>query len=198
MQCPEDSHQLEQTIYSEHGLVSAYECPSCHGDYFTQESVAEDLFQELPVRLIGRDVRCPKDRETMQQKDGYFLCNLCLGVWKPSEAGEPKQRTYAVRMAAEVFTLFVTALGLFGWQTGTLSSSADVVGSATLAPMKITSSVIWFIIFMCIFLIPALVFAESRLAHRPNARRAAIRPFIRAIPVVVIGLMALNIYFFSL
>ena len=134
----------------------------------------------------------------MQQKDGYFLCNLCLGVWKPSEAGEPKQRTYAVRMAAEVFTLFVTALGLFGWQTGTLSSSADVVGSATLAPMKITSSVIWFIIFMCIFLIPALVFAESRLAHRPNARRAAIRPFIRAIPVVVIGLMALNIYFFSL
>lgn len=198
MQCPEDAHQLEQTVYSEHGLISAYECPSCHGDYFTQESVAEDLTQELPTRLIGTDVRCPKDRETMQQKGGYLYCNLCLGVWKPSLTGEQKQHTSAVRMVAEVFTLFVTALGLFSWQTGTLTSSADVVGGATLAPIKITSSALWFIIFVCIFCIPALVYADSLLSHRPNARKSAMRPLIRALPVIVIGLMALNIYFFSL
>lgn len=198
MHCPEDSHQLEQTVYSEHGLVSVYECPSCHGDYFTQESVAEDLDQELPMRLIGIDVRCPKDREVMQQKNGYYLCNLCLGVWKPSKTGEPKPQNSAVFMAAEVFTLFVTALGLFSWQAGTLLSSADVVGGAALAPMKITSSALWFIIFTLIFCVPALVFAETRLSHRPNPRRASMRPYIRALPIIVIGLMALNIYFFSL
>lgn len=201
MHCPQDYNYLIAREDNVSGKIS-YQCPRCHGKLISDLDATTDEFSKessTSSRVGFRPIQCPRDHEVLtEQSNGSFLCQLCFSRWIHGK-NEPNfpQRKQAGRLAAKIVGLFGAALVLFGWQMGEYTSKADPVSQAILSPIKEAAIIVWFLIFLFIFLIPATIYEQMVLSHRPHFRKAANHPLVRWLPAVIIGLMAINIYFLT-
>lgn len=198
MHCPEDDSLLDISINIDHVAALQYVCRNCKGVFFSHIIDDSHARQKLPSRLNGVQLRCPRDKEIMQERKGHFICHLCLGVWLPNPAKIQPPRSEAAKAATEVTVLFMAGLALMGWQMGNLVGSADVVDSASVSPLKIIAQANWLVIFILIFLLPLLIYVDLLFSHRPHLKKTRLKFIIRWLPFIIIGLMVINVYFFSL
>ena len=198
MQCPEDSSTLEPKVISEAGYNISYLCRICGGEFLTYDEPGKtNLNIELPETLLYKNMRCPKDLEYMMPEGGHLRCNLCHGIWLPKVKSKQSDKIAAVIATTETFTLMFIAVFLFNWQQGMFLSSADSIQAAAETPVKIVTILIWFITFLLIFLVPASVYMQIVLSHRPHNKKALHHPIVKWLPIIVLLIMAVNFYLLS-
>ena len=198
MQCPEDSSVLEPKVVSTAGYNISYVCGICGGEFLSYDEPGRtNLNIGLPESLLYKNLRCPRDLEYMTQEGGHLRCNLCQGIWMPKVESKITEKAAAVGAATKTFVLFFLAVVLFNWQQGMFLGSADSIQTAVETPVKMITILIWFITFILIFLIPASVYMQIVLAHRPHNKKALHHPLVKWLPVIVLIIMAANFYFLS-
>lgn len=198
MQCPEDSSTLDPKVVSGSGYNISYICGICGGEFLSyDEPGGANIDIRLPDSLLYDNLRCPKDLEYMSIEGGHLRCNLCQGIWMPKVKSKVAEKSTAIVTTAETFALLFIAIVLFNWQQGMFLGSADSIQTAAETPAKIVTIIIWFVTFLLIFLIPASVYMQIVLSHRPHNKKALHHPLVRWLPIIVIVIMAANFYFLS-
>lgn len=204
MKCPLDESQLEYRSDPHSGRVK-YHCDDCggifqQGDF--QDDSKYDLYEpNLNPQYAGESLKCAFDGGLMTEQGKYYICFHCRGRWQPGNKitesyGYSKNK--ATVMVAEIVGLFIMGITLFSWQLGSFNSSAaDPVNAATQVPVKAFVILIWFITFTLVFLLPATIYEQMVMAHRPHFNKASHHPLVRWLPLIIISIMALNIYFFT-
>jgi hypothetical protein len=191
MHCPEDSAKLEvdnRTLLESR----AYICPKCHGIFAPKA--------KLPIKSDGSStnstLHCPGDGDILISKSGHFECGTCDYGWSSGEPVLSLQKD-AQKLATALSLLFIVSVGLCFWQLGQLNSSADTITQTSMAPIKISAIVLWFFIFSFLFLVPTTIYHQMIISHRPHLLKTLHHPIVRWMPLIVIALIAINIYFLT-
>jgi hypothetical protein len=203
MNCPQDATPLD--LISQENRSIEYDCSLCGGRfiYSPYENVKNSSHMTSWATLpsannqTGEYLRCPKDNDLLLNIEGKLQCQACHGIWLSGNKNMATSRKYISGVAAEVMVLLLVGIGLFSWQNGAFNSSADTITAATQAPTRAVIMAVWFFTFMLLFTVPMSIYMQMVQAHRPHFRKAITHPIVTWMPIVVIIIMAANIYFLT-
>lgn len=202
MNCPEDATPLD--LVQNNGNQIEYDCSLCSGKfiYETRGQMVHNPgmigMATLPTPgASGQYLRCPRDNDLLLNFNGQKKCQTCNGVWMAGKKSAVPTRHQATGLITEFMSLLIIGIGLFSWQTGALTSSADSLSAASLAPTRALIMVTWLATFMLLFTVPMSIYMQMVQAHRPHFRKAISHPVVTWIPIAVVILMALNVYFLT-
>lgn len=203
--CPEDGSHLKPVLDKE-TLKVVNDCQICGGKFVAGDKEAdfrseiEDKYAIPLPRLSGKILNCSFCKSELFEEGGFYKCPMCHGCWLPN-LGSTKSviddRSKVSLIAGEIMTLFIVGIILFSWQLGAYSSSADVLIQTSTTPLRLGAIVLWFVTFMLLFLVPATIYEQMILSHRPHFTKSLHNPLVRYLPIIVIVLMAINIYFLT-
>ncbi len=202
MNCPNDATPLDLADNQTNSLE--YVCSLCGGkfSYSHHNQSIHNPFVYNTATLPkppedGKYYRCPKDNDMLMNVNNELQCQTCQGVWTPGVKPAVPIKQKVNGMAVQFMSLLVIGIGLFSWQAGSFSSSASGITAVSQAPTRALVMVAWFATFMLLFTVPMSIYMQMVQAHRPHFRKAISHPVVTWIPVVVVILMALNVYFLT-
>lgn len=202
MNCPDDATPLDLADTQTNSLE--YTCSLCGGkfSYSHHDRSTHNPFVYNTATLPnpvedGKYYRCPRDNDMLMNVNNELQCQTCQGIWTPGAKESRPVRQKVNGMALQFMSLLVIGIGLFAWQAGSFNSSASSITVVSQAPTRALVMVTWFATFMLLFTVPMSIYMQMVQAHRPHYRKAISHPVVTWIPVVVVVLMALNVYFLT-
>lgn len=195
MNCPEDSTPLELVL---NGIDTEYHCSLCGGKLINtgQTSALFDSDKNTPKVDSPEHYLCPKDHDQMEFDGKDYACKSCLNVWTKG-TGPNNVKQLAGNFVGQIVLLLVVGVGLFAWQLGSFTTSADSMTQLSNAPIKGVALIVWFFIFLILFSLPMTVYIHMIKSHRPHFGRSVNHPWVRYGFILVIALMAATVYFLT-